>query len=442
MMKFLIALIFIIFLTNCSFDDKSGIWKNNNTVKEDKDGTFDDFQKLSTSQESFDKIIKINSQSKIVLTKPITNNKWNDIFFNQSNNSVNLNYNESNKIILKSKKLSKNNTSKNILIVNDNLITSDVKGNIISFSIENNKILNKYNFYKKRFKKFKKHLNLYVENNIVYVSDNIGYLYAYDFYKNKILWAKNYKIPFRGNIKLFKNKLIATNQNNTLFIFNKFDGNILRTIPTEETIIKNKFKNNLAINNDNLFFINTFGSVYSINLDNLKIDWFINLNEAANLNNNNLFNGSPIVSIKNKIIVSSNQFTYIIDSITGSIIYRINFSSKVKPIILNDNLFLVTKKDLLVVMNINTSQIIFSSDINQDISDFLNVKKYKIQVKSINIVNNEIFIFLKNSYYLKYGLNGVLKEIKKFPTKINSDLIFVKNLIFYLDRKNKISVID
>ena len=67
--------------------------------------------------------------------------------------------------------------------------------------------------------KFKKYLNLYVENNIVYVSDNIGYLYAYDFYKNKIIWAKNYKIPFRGNLKIFENKLIATNQNNSLFFY-------------------------------------------------------------------------------------------------------------------------------------------------------------------------------------------------------------------------------
>ena len=33
-----------------------------------------------------------------------------------------------------------------------------------------------------------------VENNVVYVSDNLGYLYAYNYNKQKILWAKNYKI--------------------------------------------------------------------------------------------------------------------------------------------------------------------------------------------------------------------------------------------------------
>ena len=39
----------------------------------------------------------------------------------------------------------------------------------------------------------------------------------------KLFWAKNYKIPFRGNLKLFNNKsYIASNQNNTLLYSTKF----------------------------------------------------------------------------------------------------------------------------------------------------------------------------------------------------------------------------
>ncbi len=441
-MKFLITFILITFLYNCSFDNKTGIWKNENSVEENENEIFDGFKTLSTASDSFDKVITIVPDLKFSLYKPVTINKWTDIFFSPPNNSDNFSYNQQNTQIFKSKKLTKHKINNHILSIDDNIITSDEKGNLIIFSIQNNKILNKYNFYKKRFKKFKKYLNLYVENNIVYVSDNIGYLYAYDFYKNKIIWAKNYKIPFRGNLKIFENKLIATNQNNSLFFFDKSDGNILRTIPTEETIVKNKFKNNLAINDKTLFLVNTFGSIYSVNLVNLRINWFVNLNETTNLNNSNLFYGSPILLFKNKIIISSNKFTYLIDSKTGSIIYKINFSSQVRPIVLNDYLFLITKKDLLVTMNISNSNLIFSSDINQNISDFLNQKKYKIEVKSLNIVNNKIFIFLKNSYYLKYNLDGTLEEIKKFPSKINSQPIFIKNSIFFIDRKNKLSIID
>ena len=37
------------------------------------------------------------------------------------------------------------------------------------------------------------------------------------------------------------------------------NGNILKMITTEETIIKNKFINNISLINDNTFFLNTYG---------------------------------------------------------------------------------------------------------------------------------------------------------------------------------------
>ena len=39
-MKFLITFILITLLNNCSFDNKTGIWNNENSVKKAKDGTF------------------------------------------------------------------------------------------------------------------------------------------------------------------------------------------------------------------------------------------------------------------------------------------------------------------------------------------------------------------------------------------------------------------
>ena len=50
-----------------------------------------------------------------------------------------------------------------------------------------------------------------------------------------------------------------------------------KLIPTEETIVKNKFRNNISANNEFLFFLNTFGSLYSIDNKKMKINWFINL---------------------------------------------------------------------------------------------------------------------------------------------------------------------
>ena len=49
-MKFFIIFFTLIFLAGCSFDNKSGIWKNNNNItKKDKD-IFSDFKTLSSSK--------------------------------------------------------------------------------------------------------------------------------------------------------------------------------------------------------------------------------------------------------------------------------------------------------------------------------------------------------------------------------------------------------
>ena len=67
---------------------------------------------------------------------------------------------------------------------------------------------------------------------MIYVSDNIGFLYAYDHVKNKVIWAKNFKVPFRSNLKIVEDKLAAANQNNNLYIIDKNSGDNLKLIPT------------------------------------------------------------------------------------------------------------------------------------------------------------------------------------------------------------------
>ena len=81
-------------------------------------------------------------------------------------------------VIQRAKKLSVkcyNNikSKRTFLLENNNIITSDKKGNIIVFSIEKKNIISKFNFYKKQFKKKNKKLNLIVENNIIYTSKTL-----------------------------------------------------------------------------------------------------------------------------------------------------------------------------------------------------------------------------------------------------------------------------
>ena len=442
-MKLFYFFAILLLLNNCSFDNKTGIWKNENNIGKRENVIFKDFKEVVTSDNTFKKKKILNKNLKIFLSKPEANVDWKDYFFNYNNNSINYKYNNSNEIILKSKRLSRHNVNKNILLENKNLLLNDENGNIIVFSTLSNQVISKFNFYKKRFKKIKKLLNLIVENNIIYTTDNLGYVYAYNYKINKIIWAKNYKTPFRSNLKIIKDKIIAADEKNNLVFFNKKNGNIIKKIPTEETLINNQFRNNISSNNeDKLFFLNSYGTLYSIDLNSININWFINLNFSSNINPNNLFSGVEIVNYKNNIIVSSLNKTYIIDTQSGLIKKKFNFASITKPIANNDLVYFLSKNNLLILVDLKNNEILFSYNINKKIAETLNSKERNVELKTFILANNNIKIFLMNSFIVDFYKNGELSRIYKLPKKIYSQPIIINGSVLYIDKKNRLIVLN
>ena len=156
-MKFLYALVILFLFNSCSFDNKSGIWKNENSITNNKDDNiFKDFEKIISSTETFNDVIQLDTKFIFNLKKNSQNNSWLDIFYNDNNNIENLSFSDTNKVFLKSKKLTKYQTSKYTLFENNNFIFNDEAGNIIVYSLSKNLIIAKKNFYKKKYKNIKK----------------------------------------------------------------------------------------------------------------------------------------------------------------------------------------------------------------------------------------------------------------------------------------------
>ncbi len=441
-MKLLAISFILFFLNSCSFDNKTGIWKNNeDTISKSNTDSFIDFKPLVTSKDTFDRIISLKKDYKFTIPKKINNKSWQDIYYNRGNNLDNFTLNSKKNLIFKSKKISNHKLNNYFLFDKDNLITNDHRGNIIVFSIKENKVLTKFNFYKKKFKKIKKKLNLILRGDIIYVTDNIGFVYAFDFINNKVIWAKNNKIPFRSNLKIIDEKLVAADQNNNLYIFNVKNGDLIKLIPTEDTQIKNNYKNNFSSNEYSFFLLNTYGSLYAIDNKNNEVKWVINLNQSLDLNPRSIFTGNQLVNNNNIIVVTSHEATYIIDTLTGTLIHKLNIISQIKPLIANNYLFLVSKNNLLICLDMITGKVIYSYNINQKIAEFLEIKEKKANLKSIMMANGKIMILLKNSYFLEININGNLENVFNFKNKINSNIVFLNRSILYLDNKNKIVII-
>ena len=441
-MKLFFIIIFFFFLTHCSFDNKTGIWNSIEKQSEQTDNVFKEFKSLSINKKKFNQVINLNKDYIFKIPKKKINSNWNDFYYSDNNNPSNFIYNQNISLLSSSKKLSRQELSKYFLYDKGYVITTDTKGNIIVFSKNENKLLFKYNFYKSNFKKIQKKLYFVLNSNIVYVTDNIGFVYAYEYKKNKILWAKNIKIPFRSNLKIKDNKLIAADENNNVYLFDKKNGNIIKKIPTENTLIKNQFLNNFSLSKDLIFALNTYGSLFAIDSKSNQIKWVRNLNQSTDLNQVNLFQGKPLVNNEEFIIVSSQENTYIIAIDTGTIINKLNISSEIKPIIVEKNLFLISKNSLLICIDIFSGEIVYSYEINQKIAEYFNIKRQKTDFKNMTLANGNILVLLKNSYVIEFELNGNLKKIFKLPKKIESNLVFIENSILYLTKNKKIVVLD
>ena len=151
-----LLLIILLILTNCSFDNKTGIWKNKNSKLISKqEDRFKDFKKLYTEDESFEEIIEPSEDLDISVSKTKINLKWPDEFYKDSNNLDNFSYKNLNRVIFKSKKLSQYKVNEKILFDGENIVINDEKGNIIIYSVEKQEVV-----YKQRDCRLSKDKNL------------------------------------------------------------------------------------------------------------------------------------------------------------------------------------------------------------------------------------------------------------------------------------------
>ena len=210
-----LTLIFItIMLVNCSFDNKTGIWKDasNIPVEKSTSNTINKqdvnsrYESIFVDKQIFNEERELARNFNFKIEKELQNTNWPQEFASNTNNFSNIQYSNNKVLVSKSPKLSrslndKSITIKNTILYDDKIISYDHKGKVFVYSLESRKKILEYNFYKKTFKDYSKKIFLIVDKNIIYAADNLGYIYAVNIDTGFLIWAKNYGIPFRSNLK-------------------------------------------------------------------------------------------------------------------------------------------------------------------------------------------------------------------------------------------------
>ena len=437
MYKIIFFIFSITLFNSCSFDNKTGIWTGSNKIAK-KENNNDQNLELIFKKKNNDVITKeLSKDVKLNLKTPNSYSIWGQQYQNNFNNIENLLFlNDGN--YKKLLKISKVDVNDNILIYKNNLFFSDTKGNIGVFSLAKNQVIYKYNFYKKKIRA-KKEIKLILKDDFIIAADNFGYVYSIDYKKEKLNWAKNFLVPFRSNLKILNDILFLSDEKNKIILIDTRNGSKIDELYTQPSKAVSKFESNIAIDkNNNLLFLSTNGSLYSLNLLNQKtINWIQNFKSENEI----IFNANPIRISKDKIMISTNKNISLIND-NGKRIWDLNIKSNIFPIISGNTIFTINEDNYLIFIDVVTGKIIFSKNLYSIMmQDFK--KNFQKKIKKINhisLVNNKLLLISNNSYFIEVNLENIINisSIKKNPFVISSDIIYLGNEMIFVSNSNRI----
>ena len=385
MNKLIFILIAIVLLNNCSFNEKSRIWKNEDNKNELNKNT----KKFSIKEKKI--VTEFNKELKLDLSSIKSNNKK---FYNL-NNLGSQNY-KGNLDKIGNFKFSKlediNQLDFKPIFLKNGIIFFDKKGSIIRYD-ENQKVIWKINHYSKIEKKLKPRLNFLLDKKNLYVFDNIANYYSVNIITGKLNWLKKNTYPFNSDIKQYKDKIFVVDSKNTLRCYKIEDGSECWNLQTEDSFTISNIKFSLIIINDNVIFSNSIGDITAVDVKTGLISWQLPTQSSSIINETYNFKISKLVSDGNSIFFSNNKNEfYSIDLKTGTTNWINEINSNIAPILVGNIIFSISNEGYLYLIEKNKGNIIRITDLYGNYK----VKKRK-NIYPIGFVVGDKILYLTNS---------------------------------------------
>ena len=441
--KNLIFFLIFILLNNCSFDNKTGIWGDDEKEKrkiselEKKQKQILDVEKIYSSDKIYLKEVPLTKN--ISLSKPKKNLSWKMSSLNHQNFLGNIYLSGIDNIFLRKRigkdKFSESKVITSLLVIKNNIILSDDTGTIFNIN-QNGKINWKKNIYKKIYKKIYKNLVFSIYKNNIYIADNIGFIYVISLDTGKLLWIKNYNIPLRSNIKIFDNKIYLIDQDNRILCLNIKDGTKIWDILSISSFIKSQNLLSLAVSKKgNLVAITSSSDLYKVEGNSGNFSWVSNTFGSLLADATDFFKSSQVVITDDEVIISAGPSIFSYNLNIGSITWENELSSIGTPIIDGENIFFVTENGYFVIMNRDTGKIISSTNILK----ILKKKKQKTKITGFIMGSGKVYSVTLNGYLIvSSAISGKVENFKKIGNPIISAPIISNGKLYILTKNSRI----
>ena len=426
MSKLIKIIILFSLITNCSLDNKSGIWTGDKNIKLSNNK----YKNISKKEEI--KTKELNKSLKISLEKTT---KYMSASIND--NDVGLG-NYSGKL----KKITKYNFSKinrfdefdpELIFYKKKLFFFDNKGFILKFD-QNFQTIWKKNHYLKYERKLKPIIYMATYNNTLIVADTISKLYAVNIESGDILWTTHGKSPFNSQVKIYKDKVFIVDSENNLNCYNIKDGKKLWNLSTEGSFISSGGKLSIAIKNNKIFFSNSLGDITAVDINSGGLIWQISTQNSVLFEDILNLKNSTLVASDNSILFSNNKNEfYSLDQESGKINWKQKINSDLTPVLAGNLIVTMSLDGHLFYIERKTGNIIKIISIFNQLD-----KKFKKKMKPVGfaITHKDLFITTSNGRLINVNIeNGKINLILKIDNdKISKPFISNQNMFIMKNR--------
>ncbi len=420
MNRLIITLLAFLFFNNCSFNENSKIWKNDENKLEKNKNITKVFSNGTNVVSEFNQNLKLN------LSDIIPKNK---IIINHNNYGSQI-YNDELRKIAKykfSKHEDTNQLNFKPIFLKNGLVFFDKKGTIIKYDAKSGVIWKK-NYYSKSEKKLRPKLNFLLYNNNIIVADTIAKYYSVNLKTGKLNWIKNNIYPFNSKIKQYKDKIFIVDYKNTLRCFKINSGNECWNLRTDNSFTISNNKYSLIIVNENVIFSNSIGDITAVDIESGLINWQLPTQDNSIINETYNFKISEIISDGNSLFFSNNKNEfYSINLENGTINWINKINSNIRSVIVQNLIFTISNEGYLYVIDKDKGNIIRITDLFKNYKD---KKRQKIYPVGFVIGNKNLYLTISDGKMIitNLDLGNTIKIEKVSGGMISEPFIFNKNL--------------
>ena len=408
MSKFFLYLVLILFLSNCGFKDKK-IEQNPNAITL--------FEKSKPIEQELNPTLNV---------KISTITKGEPFLSSNSNNSGNLDFNSNfeNAFSYKFSTIDQFKFNQpEILFTEDNsLVFFTGKGEIFKTSTDFEEYW-KVNHYTKKEKKLKPILYFVQSGTDILVLDNLSKVYSIKLETGELNWTIESKVGFNSNAKIIKNSVVVVDFDNVIRAFSVKDGKELWNFDTDNPFIKSKKKLSLVTKGEVVFFINSIGDVTALNANDGSLVWQTPTQSTLIFQDAFTLENSDIIFANDTIYFSNNRNEFFaIDARSGVLKYKQTVNSSLRPTVIEDYVFSISKEGFLFVIDDKTGNVLRITNIFKNVEN----KKNQIEPTGFILAQNKVYVSLNNGKLIK--LNAISGNEEGFykigKSRINRPNVF------------------